>query len=197
MIPKFISGGGAVALSLHYLSHGCNPPIVFIASLFLFFICITDTLSSKIPNLFTATALITALTYHGAMSGPEGLVMAGQGLLLGLLLLVGPYLLGGMGAGDVKALAALGSLIGPGAIFQTFLYMGLIGGGMAMAHYAMAGRLKDKTTAWMTALAIFWFSQKIKDLLPPTTAEKLCFPYAAAIALGYFSFLHWGPLLQI
>lgn len=195
MIPKFMAGGGAIAAALYSLSHGFDRPLLIIAALFLMAICITDTLSAKIPNLLTAAALLTALVYHGVTAGAAGIIVSLAGLALGFFLLFGLYLLGGMGAGDVKALAALGALIGPAPLFQTFLYMGLIGGVMALLHYALSGRLTDRISAWTTALSIFCLTGKSADLRPLNTTEKLRFPYAAAIALGYFSFLHWGGLV--
>ncbi|MBW2186737.1 MAG: prepilin peptidase [Deltaproteobacteria bacterium] len=47
------------------------------------------------------------------MAGFSGFTTSVAGLVTGLLLLIIPYLMGGMGAGDVKALAALGALLGP------------------------------------------------------------------------------------
>ena len=193
--PRIIAGTGADICSIFFKSHGLSQPVTFLAALFLLIISITDTLTSKIPNLCTAACLLIALGYHGLTAGPGGLFIALQGLALGFLFLLGPYLLGGMGAGDVKALAALGTLIGPGPIFQTCLYMGLVGGLMSVLHYALSGRLQTRLTAWWAALSVFAVTQKTADLLPADLSEKLRFPYAAAIAFGHFAFLTWGPLV--
>ena len=55
-----------------------------------------------------------APTMRESLEGAAGLWTALLGLLAGFVLLLIPYLLGGMGAGDVKALAALGALLGAG-----------------------------------------------------------------------------------
>lgn len=46
--------------------------------------------------------------------------MAGKGLLLALAIYLPLYLIRGMGSGDVKLMAAVGALVGPGAWFQIF-----------------------------------------------------------------------------
>ena len=65
-------------------------------------------------------------------SGFEGFLFSGKGFLVGLGLLMIPYLLGGMGAGDVKLMAAIGALMGTSFVFYSFIYTALIGGLIAL-----------------------------------------------------------------
>ncbi|MFK4998209.1 prepilin peptidase [Bacillus sp. N9] len=53
---------------------------------------------------------------------------SGKGFLVGFALLLIPYLLGGMGAGDVKLMAAIGALMGTTFVLYSFVYIALIGG---------------------------------------------------------------------
>jgi hypothetical protein len=76
--------------------------------------------------------------------GLPGLVSGFLGMLLGFTLLILPYLWGGMGAGDVKALAALGAWLGPKLIAFLFCYMGIAGGIIALGYLAWKGRLWEK-----------------------------------------------------
>ena len=122
------------------------------------------------------------------------MTLSGLGMATGLGLLIVPYLMGGLGAGDVKALAALGALVGPKPIVQIFVYMALIGGMLAILHYACSRNLKERIAHW-------WLSLKIAAMtsdpahLKPQTREPLRFPYAAAIALGYYTWLLRGDVL--
>ena len=75
--------------------------------------CATDLRTSRIPNLLTFSAAAAGLAWH-AFGGWAPLASALGGLALGLLLFLPIYLLRGMGAGDVKLLAALGAWLGPG-----------------------------------------------------------------------------------
>ena len=62
-------------------------------------------------------------------------------MLLGFACLILPYLWGGMGAGDVKALAALGAWLGPKLTVFLFCYMGIAGGIIAVGYLVWQGIL--------------------------------------------------------
>jgi len=111
---------------------------------------------------------------------------------VGLLLL--PYMLGGFGAGDVKALGALGALTGPVPLLHVFVYMALFGGGMAILHYLFSKNLKSKIQAGWICVKASALCGDIKSLKPDNT-EPLRFPYAAAIAFGYYTYIVWGELV--
>ncbi len=104
--------------------------------------------------------------------------------------------MGGVGAGDVKALAALGALLGPLHVLQVFIYTALIGGGMAVLHYAMSGRLMNRISTWKNVLLIFISTRDVQNLPQLNTTEKLRFPYAAAFAFGFFAYTVWGGLIN-
>lgn len=194
-LPRWMCGLLAGGVSLFFLYQGRGElPIVF-ASLFLFSICVTDTLYSKIPNLLILLLLLGGFIYHALQAGPAGLLTAFLGLLTGFALLLIPYMMGGMGAGDVKALAALGSLLGAGSILQVFLYMALIGGLMSVLHYAFNRNLFEKCRELLNALKLFLYTRNYGELKPNSQSESLRFPYAAAIAFGYFAYMRWGDLI--
>ena len=73
-------------------------------------------------------------------------------MLLGFAFLILPYLWGGMGAGDVKALAALGAWLGPKLTVLLFCYMGIAGGVMALGYLAWQGSLREKIKQGWTFL---------------------------------------------
>jgi prepilin peptidase CpaA len=195
-IPRYSLGTAAMAAAIYFMySSWPSAYSIFFASCYLFLICLTDTFYTKIPNYATLALLITALLYHYHIGGLPGLWLSMQGLLLGLALLIVPYLLGGMGAGDVKALAALGSLLGPADIFQMFLITALVGGMFAVLHYVLGRNLKEKCSAWLTAVKLFLLSRNPRFLKPAHTSEPLRFPYAAAISFGFFIHVSYGKSL--
>lgn len=161
--------------------------------MYLILACAIDTLKSRIPNLLNAVLALAGLTlffYHG---GWAGLLVGLAGLTLGLALLLLPWLLGGMGAGDVKALGALGALLGPEPIFHVFLYMGLYGGLLAILHYLFARNIKQKASEWLGSFKATVLTKDPAMLIPEKT-EALRFPYAAAIAFGYYTYLTYGSV---
>jgi len=181
-----------MAVSLFFLWRRWPDTVVIAAIVFLLVIVLTDTVRSKIPNFATVLLALTGFTLNGLFTGMEGLRFSVLGLLVGIGLLLIPYLMKGMGAGDVKAMGALGALLGPAAIFQVFLYTAVAGGGLAILHYLFAGQLTARLNAWCVALFTF-MATKDRDMLKPVpVGKRIKFPYAAAIALGYCAFLYWG-----
>jgi len=194
-LPRYACGAFAGILAVCFLYQGRDDLPILMASLFLLLICTTDTLYAKIPNVFVLTLTLCGFGLHVWLDGVAGLWTALSGLLAGFMLLLVPYLLGGMGAGDVKALAALGALLGAETILQVALYMALFGGLMSILHYLCNRNLLAQCRAGMNSLTVFLYTRDIKILKPNSNNESLRFPYAAAIAFGFFAHTYWGNLI--
>jgi prepilin peptidase CpaA len=93
---------------------------------------VSDVRIQKIPNWLTFSAVVVGLACHTGMNGFAGFLFSLQGALLGLGFLILFYLAAGMGAGDVKLMAAVGGLLGPKGVFWAFIYTALIGGIVAV-----------------------------------------------------------------
>src|SRR5688572_2362189 len=87
-----------------------------------FVACVTDVRSRRIPNVLTFGAAAAALLFHLFVAGTGGLQTAVGGWLVGTVLFLPFFALGGMGAGDVKLLAALGAWLGPRETVWLALY---------------------------------------------------------------------------
>jgi prepilin peptidase CpaA len=94
---------------------------------------VTDLRSCKIPNWLTLSAMASGLLGHSVLNGLSGLLFSAKGLGLGLALFLLFYVMGGMGAGDVKLLAAVGSFIGAEGVFSAGIMTMLLGGLYAIA----------------------------------------------------------------
>jgi prepilin peptidase CpaA len=104
---------------------------------------------------------------------------------LGFILLLGPYLLGGMGAGDVKASAALGAWLGLRHAFYLFVYMGLSGGLIILVVLLWQRRLLTGIRE-MGNFLLNWVLCRQFGSKPPLSAprQRTTIPYGAAMALG-------------
>jgi prepilin peptidase CpaA len=89
---------------------------------------VTDIRSRSIPNWLTYSAMLLGVGYHTMVNGAQGFFFGAGGLFLGLGLLIVFYLAGGMGAGDVKLMGAVGALLGLKGVFTAFLFTALAGG---------------------------------------------------------------------
>lgn len=194
-ITSYGLGLTASILAVYFLLTHSREPIVFFASLFFLVICVTDTLQSKIPNLATLSLLLVGFWFNLRSNGLSGLALSVAGLLAGLALLIVPYLMGGMGAGDLKAMAALGALLGPAAVLQVVFLAGLIGGGMAVLHLAASDKPLERLQSWK---ANSW--RAINGIQPPPPNQgaakaRIKYSYGPAIAFGFFAFISWGGLV--
>jgi len=75
-----------------------------------------DLKNRRIPNALTLGAAVVAVAMHAAMSGWPGLLLAASGWAVGAALFFPLFALGGMAAGDVKLLAAIGAWLGGGVM---------------------------------------------------------------------------------
>lgn len=157
---------------------------------------VTDVRTKKIPNLLTFPAMLMGLIIHGARGGWPGLAQGLWGLFLGTALLYIPFALGGMGAGDVKLLGAVGALQGADFVLRAFLASALAGGALAVAALLWRRQLWASICWCGPALkALFWrlaTGGKLKLEVPPFPAQGRGLPYGAAIACGTLTVLFWG-----
>ena len=145
---------------------------------------ITDIRSQRIPNWLTFSAMIVGVGYNVISAGTAGLIFGVGGLLLGMGLLIILYALGGMGAGDVKLMGAVGSIIGPQMVIWATVYTALAGGIYAVGLLLFHPRLKDRRAALAQTLKKFILFRTFNYSKPlkQQTVPKLC--YAVAIASG-------------
>lgn len=164
-----------------------SPTVLFILIILIIVLtiaAISDIKFQKIPNWLTFSTMIVGIISHTWTNGLEGLFFSAKGAGVGVVVLIIPYLLGGMGAGDAKLMGAVGSLLGPQKAFVAFLFTGIIGGIYALIILALYGNLRDTFKRYGTMLKTFVLTQTI-IYIPPSQKEtkpKLC--YGVAIAVG-------------
>jgi prepilin peptidase CpaA len=143
---------------------------------------VTDVRSRRIPNVLTFGSAAAALVFH-AFGGH--IFDAAAGLGLGLVLFLPVYLLRGLGAGDVKLLAAIGAWIGPGLALWTGLYTGVAGGVLAVA-VALRHRYLTRALSNLWTLLTHWRVAGVRpvDGFTLETAKSPRLPYAIPILTG-------------
>lgn len=141
----------------------------------------TDWRWHKIYNKLLAIALLLALVINGVEGGWPGLKMSLMGALIGFSLLLIPYFLGGMAAGDVKFLAVIGAFGGSAFVINSFLYGAVIGGIISAILLARRGALGVTLKRFIFLLTLGsranW-GEEMRD------ARQERFPYGLAIAAG-------------
>jgi prepilin peptidase CpaA len=114
---------------------------------------VIDLRTRRVPNGLTgaAAAIGVAMALTGA--GRVGIVGAVLGGVIGLMLMLPGYLWGATGGGDVKLLAAVGTLLGPDRVLIAFFGMAIGGGLLALATAVARRRLFNQTFAYAPAIA--------------------------------------------
>jgi prepilin peptidase CpaA len=146
-----------------------------------------DLRTRRIPNYLTLGAALAGLGFRLGYYGWWGLASGFLGLALGFGLLIFFYLMGGMGAGDVKALAALGAWLGPWPTLMLSLYMAVVGGLLAIGVLWWKGLLWSRIRrGWtiMVSWVLFRPYGLEKSPTPPPVPKTQGIPYAVALALG-------------
>ena len=145
---------------------------------------ITDIRSHRIPNWLTFPAIIMGLGFNLISGGVGGLLFGVAGLLLGIGLFIFLYAMGGMGAGDVKLMGAVGAMLGPKMVLWAGFYTAFLGGIYAVGLILFHPDLRAKRSAvaeTLKNLILFRTFNYNKPAEEPN-APKLC--YGVAIAIG-------------
>lgn len=144
-----------------------------------------DVLKGRIPNRITYTAMIAALGLRALMGGwRDSLDGLGGGLLGGGIFLLF-FLVRGMGAGDVKLMAAVGLFAGLRQTLVIMLVTTLVGGVLAVVYMIFRKR-GIQTLHNLGSLARYHliFGVRPHPEINLQNPKSIRIPYAVAIATG-------------
>ncbi len=157
--------------------------------LFIFVtVCLyTDLTERKIYNSVVlgglGAAFIINIIQHGLM---DGVLFSLTGFFTGIFLLVIPFIIGGLGAGDVKMLGTIGAFMGYALVVDVLVVSALIGGIYALLMMIKERGVIRRLVLLFTGFALFTLTGKAIYLrnLQDEKREKAAVPYGAALALG-------------
>ncbi|MEA1946071.1 MAG: prepilin peptidase [Thermodesulfobacteriota bacterium] len=167
-----------------------DPFLFILLSSVLMVAAVIDIRVHKIPNLLTFPTMVLGLVYYGMTNGWNGLLFSLGGLALGIALFFIIYLMGGMGAGDVKLMGAVGAIIGSKGILLTALFSALVGGVYAVIILLFNIQyLKDLIKRSYITIKSFVFTRQFIPIPAERYEKKPKLCYGVAIAIGTFSYL--------
>lgn len=111
-----------------------------------------DYAQRRVPNWLNALLAAGGLGAQAWFFGWNGLGWGALGLLTGFSLLIVPWLMHGMGAGDVKLMAAIGAWLGPWLTLVSFAAGAVLGGLAAVIMILGTGRMVHAYTNLQTIL---------------------------------------------
>ena len=147
--------------------------------------CGWDLRTRRIPQALTLGGALAGLAFHLLSGGWSAGLGSAMGWAVGIAIFFVPFALGGLGAGDVKLLGAIGAWLGPMNALWVGLYAGAAGGVLAIFVALTKGYLFQAVGNVGMMLA-YWRLNGIKPL-PEITLEHSRGPrlaYAVPILAG-------------
>jgi len=143
-------------------------------------------------------AFVPALAREGETFGWEGLGWSVLGTIVGLLLLLPAYAVGGMGAGDVKLLAGVGAWILIQNTVNSFCVSAVVGALMAVAMVvARRAWKKHQDQFWLilNEIMVIKDPEKLAEIAAERKSRMLLLPYGIPIAIGTIGYFLWMGML--
>lgn len=144
---------------------------------------VTDVREGRIPNWLTGSLAVFGIGVQSWEYGWDGFLFSLGGLIMGLVCLIFFYLKGGMGAGDVKLLGAIGTVLGPGHVVFAFAFAAMLGGLYSLALLSSQGGIRH---AW-DRMFLLLSTLKVTRTLPVSVETISAEPklrYALVLGLG-------------
>jgi prepilin peptidase CpaA len=167
-------------------------PVIFFLIFILVIASAADLLYCRIPNWLTFAGLAAGIAYSSFTKGYEGLAFSLLGAFAGFSLLIILYFIGGIGAGDVKLLGAVGSFVGPKGVFMVFMFSCILAGLYALILIASKGMLLGTLKRYGNILKGIFFTRQFIYIPPGHKEKELKLRYAFTIALGTFIYFAFG-----
>lgn len=179
-----------------------NPPVILQVVLLLIVIpaALFDFRERRVPNWIVLTGLALGIGLNWFLYETPGLWIALKGLGLAFLIYFPLYLLRGMGAGDVKLMGAVGSIVGAANWLGILVLTSLAGGVTALILVALRGRTRKTFENMWTILVSLRYRQAPYQQNPQLDVREdkgVRLPHAVMIAFGSIGFLIaaaiWAP----
>ena len=145
----------------------------------------SDVRNARIPNWLTYSSLVAALLARAILMGWSGLGLGlvGMGVAGGAFFVL--FLLGGMGGGDVKLMAAVAAWAGSGEVMAILLSAAIAGGILAIAYMVFGHRIRQTLLNTLELIS----HHLVSGLQPHPSLNvrgpgSTRVPYGVAIAIG-------------
>jgi prepilin peptidase CpaA len=169
--------------------------VVLVAALIA---AVMDIWKFKVYNALTVPLLLSGLAYHVVEGGMQGLLGSLMGAMFGFAVLVFVYALGGMGAGDVKLMTAVGAWLGMPLTFYVFVTSALASGAYAVVLILVAGSLRE---TWIDLQVVLFrimafghhlrVDGRLEAEMKRADRHHRLVPFGAMVAVGLAAVLIW------
>jgi len=169
------------------------PVIVVLVAAFV--AAATDIWKFKVYNALTLPLLVSGLLYHAFRAELADSLL---GVLFGFAALIVLYIIGGMGAGDVKLMAAVGAWLGMPLTFYVFIASSLAAGVYSIGLVVWTGQVGETAVnlqiLWLRLASVGRYlgsDDKVESEVRRSDRRKRIIPFAAMVAIGLVATLIW------
>jgi prepilin peptidase CpaA len=179
-----------------------HPPLIVQVLLLMLVIpaAMFDVKQRRVPNVIVLAGLLLGIGLNLFLYETDGLWMSLKGCGLAFLVYFPLYLVRGMGAGDVKLMAAIGAIVGTANWLGILVLTSLVAGAAAAAMVISRGRVSATLqNIWiiLTSLRYGQAPYRSNPDLDVRSDKGIRLPHALMIACGAVGFLVvsaiWAP----
>ena len=170
----------------------------WLVSVVLIVAAVIDGYELRVPNLITYPFMIAGWVYSTYAHGLEGLGWSVAGTALGMSILMLFWLIGGMGAGDVKLMGGVGAWIYWTNTWYCIIGFAVVGAGMAIVMALASGKWQHHYDQfWKIAreIAVIKNPEKLSAIAAERKPSMLLLPYGIPIAIATISYFLWTGML--
>jgi prepilin peptidase CpaA len=162
-------------------------------TLLLLLAALGDVRSRRIPNRLVLGTTLIGILYSAIVLGPLwGTLKGVEGFFTGLAFWLPFYVLGWLGAGDVKLVAAAGAWLGPREVVEGSLIAALLGALLAFLWMLRSRGLRNSVETLGVAATL----PSVLTQSPSAADRVRLLPYSVPIAVGALC-AAWVPGLLI
>jgi prepilin peptidase CpaA len=178
--------------------------VFWCVSIFCIVAAYIDGKELRVPNKLTFPMIIAGWIWSSisyGMSGEGwyiGLMWSLAGTAVGLMTLIPAMSIGGMGAGDVKMMAAIGAWVHCTITFYAFCLSTIIGALLAVAMIVKSGQIqKHYNQFWLIFNEIVSIRnpEKLAVIAKERKPSMYLLPYGIPLAIGTILYFAWNRML--
>jgi prepilin peptidase CpaA len=163
--------------------------ILIIACIYISIAFYTDIRWMIIPNWLTLTATAVGIIVQTLLHHWVGVTTSILGLMVIFVITFGLYAIKGIGAGDVKGIAALGAIMGLQftlyVLAVAFIYAGIVG----VLLLAFRGKIPSLIRLWWGSIICYWMTRKREHIRIIATHQVHSFPFMIAVLPAFITCL--------
>lgn len=172
--------------------------VVWLVAVILVEAAVIDGWKLKVPNWLTFHLLFGGLAFWAWYGGWAGFAQSMEGAVLGLLVLLPLYAIGGMGAGDVKLYAGVGAWVGPAVIVPAFVVSAIVGGIMAVVMVIWTGEYARHIAMFQTIcneIVTIRNPAKLSEIAAERKPRMRLLPYGIPLTVGSIAYFVWAGMM--